>query len=51
MPETYAFMASFSQIAGLVMFLLAFLCVLAYALTPSRAKQFNAAARMPLRED
>lgn len=51
MPETYAFTASFSQLAGLVMFLLGFLCVLAYALTPSRKKQFDAAARVPLQED
>ncbi|MEN3931652.1 cbb3-type cytochrome c oxidase subunit 3 [Microvirga sp. W0021] len=51
MPETYASVASFSQIGGLVMFLVGFLCVLVYALLPSSKNKFDAAARMPLRED
>ena len=32
-------------------FVLLFLAVLAYALWPSNAREFDAAARMPLRED
>ena len=32
-------------------FVLIFLAVLAYALWPSNRKEFDAAARMPLRED
>jgi cytochrome c oxidase cbb3-type subunit IV len=32
-------------------FVLIFLAVLAYALWPSNGKDFDAAARMPLRED
>jgi cytochrome c oxidase cbb3-type subunit 4 len=51
MSETYMRLASFAQTWGLVYFVVVFLLVLAYALWPSRQKQFDEAARMPLRED
>jgi cytochrome c oxidase cbb3-type subunit 4 len=51
MDPTYKAVAEFSQTWGLVYFFVIFLVVLAYALWPSRQKQFDEAARMPLRED
>jgi cytochrome c oxidase cbb3-type subunit 4 len=36
---------------GLVYFFVLFIAVLVYALWPSRQKQFDESARMPLRED
>jgi cytochrome c oxidase cbb3-type subunit IV len=47
----YQFFAQLAQTWGLVYFFLVFLGVLAYALWPSRQKQFDEAARMSLRED
>jgi cytochrome c oxidase cbb3-type subunit 4 len=51
MNETYRTLAEFAQTWGLAYFVAVFLLVLAYALWPSRQAQFDAAARMPLRED
>ena len=51
MSDTYMALAGFAQTWGLVYFVSVFLLVLAYALWPSRRKQFEEAARMPLRED
>ena len=51
MPETYAFFAHFAQTWGLVYFVAIFLVVLVYALWPSKQKQFDEIARIPLRED
>ena len=51
MSDTYMALAGFAQTWGLVYFVTVFLIVLAYALWPSRRKQFEEAARMPLRED
>ncbi len=51
MDPTYRAVAEFAQTWGLVYFFVIFLAVLAYALWPSRQKQFDEAARMPLRED
>jgi cytochrome c oxidase cbb3-type subunit 4 len=51
MDPTYKAVAEFAQTWGLVYFFILFLVVLAYALWPSRQKQFDEAARMPLRED
>ena len=51
MPATYKMLAEFAQTWGLVYFVAVFLIVLAYALWPSRKKQFDEAARIPLRED
>jgi len=51
MPATYQMLAGFAQTWGLVYFVLVFLLVIAYALWPSRKKQFDDAARIPLRED
>ena len=51
MPATYKMLAEFAQTWGLVYFVVVFLIVLVYALWPSRKKQFDEAARIPLRED
>lgn len=51
MPANYEFLASFSQLGGLFMFMIGFGCVLIYALGPSRKNKFDVAAHMPLQED
>jgi len=51
MNPTYQAFAEFAQTWGLAYFVVIFLLVLAYALWPSRKKQFDEAARIPLRED
>ncbi len=51
MSETYLGLAGFAQTWGLVYFVIVFVVVLVYALWPSRQRQFDEAARMPLRED
>jgi cytochrome c oxidase cbb3-type subunit 4 len=51
MPSTYKALAEFAQTFGLLYFVAVFLAVLVYALWPSRQRQFDEAARMPLRED
>lgn len=51
MDPTYRALAEFAQTWGLAYFVTVFLVVLAYALWPSRRKQFEEAARIPLRED
>ena len=51
MDETYKAAAEFAQTWGLAYFVVIFLGVLFYALWPSRKKQFDEAARIPLRED
>ena len=51
MSATYPALAQFAQTWGLVYFVAVFLGVLIYALWPSRQRQFDDAARMPLRED
>ncbi len=51
MNPTYHAVAEFAQTWGLVYFVGVFLIVLIYALWPSRRRQFEDAARMPLRED
>jgi cytochrome c oxidase cbb3-type subunit 4 len=51
MDETYKAAAEFAQTLGLAYFVVIFLAVLLYALWPSRQKQFDEAARIPLRED
>jgi cytochrome c oxidase cbb3-type subunit IV len=48
---TYEFFAQIAQTWGLVYFFVLFLLVLVYALWPSRQKQFDETARIPLRED
>jgi cytochrome c oxidase cbb3-type subunit IV len=47
----YEFFAHIAQTWGLVYFFVLFIAVLAYALWPSRQKQFDESARLPLRED
>ena len=51
MDATYRAVAEFAQTWGLVYFVGIFALVIAYALWPSRKKQFEEAARIPLRED
>jgi cytochrome c oxidase cbb3-type subunit 4 len=51
MSATYLALASFAQTWGLLYFVTVFVIVLIYALWPSRKQNFEAAARMPLRED
>jgi cytochrome c oxidase cbb3-type subunit 4 len=48
---TYEALAKFAQTWGLLYFVVIFVVVLIYALWPSRQRQFDEAARMPLRED
>jgi cytochrome c oxidase cbb3-type subunit 4 len=51
MNSTYRALAEFAQSWGLLYFVAVFLLVLAYALWPSRQREFDEAARVPLRED
>ncbi len=51
MDPTYRAFAEFAQTWGLLYFIAVFAAVLIYALRPSRKKQFDEAARIPLRED
>ncbi len=51
MSPTYQFFAELAQTGGLIYFFMLFVAVLIYALWPSRQKQFDESARMPLRED
>ncbi|GAB4069773.1 cbb3-type cytochrome c oxidase subunit 3 [Ancylobacter sonchi] len=51
MNETYSALAAFAQTWGLLYFVALFACVLAYALSPRRRQEFDAAARLPLSED
>ncbi|MGZ3281065.1 MAG: cbb3-type cytochrome c oxidase subunit 3 [Xanthobacteraceae bacterium] len=51
MNSTYQTVAEFAQTWGLVYFVAVFLAVLIYALWPSRQRQFDEDARIPLRED
>ena len=51
MNATYRAFAEFAQTWGLVYFIGVFALVFLYALWPSRKKQFDEAARIPLRED
>ena len=51
MNETYKAVAEFAQTWGLAYFVILFALVLLYALWPSRQKQFDEAARIPLQED
>jgi cytochrome c oxidase cbb3-type subunit IV len=48
---SYEFFAHIAQTWVLVYFFVLFIAVLAYALWPSRQKQFDESARLPLRED
>jgi cytochrome c oxidase cbb3-type subunit 4 len=51
MNQTYRALAEFAQTWGLVYFVAVFVVVLIYALWPSRQRQFDEDARIPLRED
>ncbi len=51
MSPSYEFFAQIAQTWGLVYFFVLFIAVLVYALWPSRQKQFDESARVPLRED
>lgn len=47
----YEFLAQLAQTWGLLIFVIAFVLVLIYALSPGNAKQFDHARRIPLEED
>ena len=51
MPATYKALAEFAQTYGLVYFVIVFVIVVVWAMWPSRKRQFDEAACMPLRED
>jgi cytochrome c oxidase cbb3-type subunit 4 len=51
MDPTYRAVAEFAQTWGLAYFLAIFAIALLYALWPSRKRQFEEAARIPLQED
>jgi cytochrome c oxidase cbb3-type subunit 4 len=51
MTETYTFLAELAQQAGLIIFMLGFAGVVAYALWPSNRSKFKRAADIPLREE
>lgn len=51
MDPTYQAVAEFAQTWGLAYFVVIFAAVVLYALWPSRKKQFDEAAQIPLRED
>jgi cytochrome c oxidase cbb3-type subunit 4 len=51
MDPTYRAVSEFTQTWGLVYFIAIFSVALAYALWPSKKKQFDDAAHIPLRED
>jgi len=51
MDPTYRAVAEFAQTWGLAYFVVMFAVVLIYALWPSRKRQFEHAARIPLQED
>jgi cytochrome c oxidase cbb3-type subunit IV len=51
MNPTYRALAEFAQTWGLGYFVAVFVVVLIYALWPSRQRQFDEDARIPLRED
>ena len=51
MDPTYRFVSEFAQTWGLAYFLAIFAAALVYALWPSRKRQFEEAARIPLQED
>jgi cytochrome c oxidase cbb3-type subunit IV len=51
MNSTYRALAEFAQTWGLAYFVAVFVVVLIYALWPSRQRQFDETARIPLRED
>ena len=51
MDPNYNAVAEFAQTWGLAYFVVIFIGVLLYALWPSRKKQFDDDAKIPLRED
>jgi cytochrome c oxidase cbb3-type subunit 4 len=51
MDSTYSSLAEFAQTWGLAYFMAIFAFALLYALWPSRKRQFEEAARIPLQED
>ena len=51
MDPTYRAVAEFAQTWGLAYFIVVCMIALAYALWPSRKRQFEEAARIPLQED
>jgi cytochrome c oxidase cbb3-type subunit 4 len=51
MDPTYRALSELAQTWGLAYFVVIFIVALLYALWPSRQRQFEEAARIPLQED
>lgn len=51
MSETYVALAEFAQSWGLVYFVAVFVVVVVLAMRPSRKRDYDRAARLPLSED
>jgi cytochrome c oxidase cbb3-type subunit IV len=51
MVETYTFLATIAQGAGVLYFMGIFLAICAYALWPANRGRFDAAAQVPLQDD
>ncbi|MCP4381485.1 MAG: CcoQ/FixQ family Cbb3-type cytochrome c oxidase assembly chaperone [Hyphomicrobiales bacterium] len=51
MSDTYVALAEFAQSWGLVYFVLVFVVVVLLAMRPSRKRDYDRAARLPLSED
>jgi cytochrome c oxidase cbb3-type subunit 4 len=47
----YETLASFAQTGGLILFIIAFVLVLIYALAPGNRERFKRAKRIPLEDD
>ncbi|MEL7486509.1 MAG: cbb3-type cytochrome c oxidase subunit 3 [Pseudomonadota bacterium] len=47
----YEFLSSFAQTGGLLLFVIAFVLVLFYALSPRNKKQFDDASQIPLNDE
>lgn len=47
----YEKLSSFAQTGGLILFVIAFVLVLIYALAPGNRKRFDRAKRIPLEDD
>jgi cytochrome c oxidase cbb3-type subunit IV len=49
--DSYTAVAHFAQSWGLIYFFIVFCAIVVFVMWPSRKKQYEEAARMPLRED
>ncbi|MBI1365595.1 MAG: CcoQ/FixQ family Cbb3-type cytochrome c oxidase assembly chaperone [Alphaproteobacteria bacterium] len=51
MKPTYEQLSHFAQTGGLILFVIAFILVLAYALSPANRQEFEEARRIPLEDE